>query len=157
MTPPWATPAITSLCLERTPGSLTCCVKDHRDRIFSISAVSLLCRHPEGVTKLLRTSAWVADKQEWSWVDHPNSGNSWSVLFAASWGHARHVISNIYIRTRLQCVWFLVYTYYLSFRVSMATMLRQPQTRSFPPPLAPWQFTLEYFSVVAAPRHNHTF
>ena len=30
MTPPWGTPAVTSPCLERTPGSLTCCVLPDR-------------------------------------------------------------------------------------------------------------------------------
>ena len=37
---------------------------DHRDRLFSISAGSLLCRRSKGETKLLRTSALAANKHK---------------------------------------------------------------------------------------------
>ena len=37
---------------------------DHRDRLFGISAGSLLCRRSKGETKLLTTSALAANKHK---------------------------------------------------------------------------------------------
>ena len=54
---------------------------DHRDRLFSISAGSLLCRRSKGVTKLLRMSALRLIRIS----DHRKLLNSWSELFGESW------------------------------------------------------------------------